>query len=135
MKTRTDVEPSLFVARFRKTKGEVCFTNDELKAAPPHRTEHKATRHPARSGDSGNDAAVNTPRPRKTNLRKRARAKRGGGGGGAMGAAGPPTSLALAIQVSWPEDPESAEGKLVRTIQDEQGLPTIRATALKVRQA
>lgn len=36
-------------------------------------------------------------------------------------------------QVSWPKDPDSAEGKLVRTLQDEQGLLSTRVNALKVK--
>lgn len=44
----------------------------------------------------------------------------------------PSSPIALAIQVSWPEDPESAEGKLVTTLQDEQSLLPARVKALKV---
>lgn len=115
------------------TTGEVCLTNDELKASPPHRAEHKVARHPARSGDgakdSGNTLKATNPRLRKT------RTKRGPGGGhpSGMGATGSPATLALAVQVSWPEDPESAEGKLVRDLQNEQGLLSTRVEALKVK--
>lgn len=115
------------------------MSNDELRAAPPHRAEHKASRHPVRSGDDEAEAdghatatqAATAMHPKLRRARtKRARAR--GGGGGGMNAGGPPTFLALAVQASWPEDPESAEGKLVRTLQDEQGLLPTRIEALKV---
>ncbi|CAM9314056.1 unnamed protein product [Pylaiella littoralis] len=119
--------------------GEVCLSSDELRAAPPHRVEHKVVRHPVRSGDG--EAAghtTTTPPPAAAAAaaaamspkQRRARMKRGHGGGG-VGAGEPPTSLALAVQASWPEDPESTEGKLVRTLQDEQGLLPTRIEALK----
>lgn len=81
------------------TVGEVALTNEVLKAAPPHRAEHETARHAARSGDvRGGNATVMS-----TNLKvARARKKRGGRGGthgGGMGASGPPTLLALALQV------------------------------------
>lgn len=111
------------------------MTNDELKAAPPHRAEHTVARHPARSGNGANDS-VNTPTATNPRLRK-AKTKRGADGsrGGGMGVCGPQTILALAVQVSWPEDPESAEGKLVRNLQNEQGLLSTRVEALKVGQS
>lgn len=115
------------------------MSNDELRAAPPHRTEHKATRHPARSGDGEAEGhATATPAATMHPKQRRARMKRargGDGGGGGMNAGGPLTFLALAVLASWPEDPESAEGKLVRTLQDEQGLLPTRIEALKVPQS
>lgn len=50
-----------------------------------------------------------------------------------MGAGDSPATLALAVQVSWPEDPERAEGKLVRELQDEQSVLSTRVKALKVQ--
>ncbi|CAM9833331.1 unnamed protein product [Ectocarpus fasciculatus] len=112
--------------------GEVCITSDSLKVAPPHRVEHKAAKDPVRgAGDSGDRTATVVVTPKLRRARTKRGGNRGRGGGGGMGAVPPPTVLALAIQVSWPKDPESAEGKLVRTLQDEQGLLSTRVNALK----
>lgn len=109
--------------------------NEELKALPPHRAEHKVARHPARSNDGPNDR-VNPPAAANPRLRK-GRTKRGAGGSRAagIGATGSPTILALAVQVSWPVNPESDEGKLVQNLQNEQGLRSTRVEALKVGQS
>lgn len=116
------------------TQGELCLTNDELKASPPHRAEHKVVEHPARSSDGAidrdNTLAATNPRQRKAGTKRGAGSNRG-----VVGASGSPTILALAVQVSWPEDPESAEGKLVRDLQNEQGLLSTRVEALKVGQS
>ncbi|CAM9535261.1 unnamed protein product [Ectocarpus sp. 12 AP-2014] len=113
--------------------GEVCLTSGALKVAPPHRVEHKAVKDPVRgAGDIGERTATEVVIPKLKPARtKRGGHRGGGGGGGGMGAVPPPTILALAIQVSWPKDPESAEGKLVRTLQDENGLLSTRVNALK----
>ncbi|CAN0188560.1 unnamed protein product [Scytosiphon promiscuus] len=111
--------------------GEVTLTNEKLKTAPPHRAEHQAARHPARSGDGGGGNATVVSRNPKA---ARARKKRSGKGavyGGGTGAGAPPTLLALAVQVSWPEDSDTAEGKLVSILQDEDGLLPARVKALK----
>eukprot|EP00903_Cladosiphon_okamuranus_P006046 g5963.t1 len=115
-----------------QASGEVCLTNDELKASPPHRAEHHVGRHPARSSHGTKDSD-NTPTATENPRLRKARKKRGTGGSrpNGMGAGGPPTILALAVQVSWPEDPESAEGKLVRDLQNDQGLLSTRVEALK----
>lgn len=122
---------------FATQPGEVCLTNDELKAAPPHRAEHKVAERLARSGDGTNDGVNNNAAQTAANSRlKKGQTRRGAGGSraGGMGASGSPTILALAVQVSWPEDPESVEGKLVRNLQNEQALLSTRVEALKVGQ-
>lgn len=115
-------------------KGEVCLTNDELKAAPPHRAELNVARHPARSTGGAHESDITpvspNPRVRKT------RTKRGTGNHpGGMGTSGTPTILALAVQVSWPEDSGTVEGKLARNLQNEQGVLSTRVEALKVGQS
>lgn len=61
-----------------------------------------------------------------------ARFRRSAAGFDAVTAAEPPTLLALAMQVWWPEDPAKPEGKLVQTLQDEESPLSARLKALKV---
>lgn len=100
----------------KKTPGKVHFTDDELAMVPPHRVEHRISVSHRGSGSSA------TP-------------VRGGGGvGRAATVAGSAhhSLLALAMHVSWPEDPETSEGMLVETVLDEQHPAQKRAEALKV---
>lgn len=56
-----------------------------------------------------------------------------GDGAGRIGAKGGPGFLAFALLVSWPEDADSAEGKLVTSLQNEQNVFPVRLKALQVR--
>ncbi|CAM9846328.1 unnamed protein product, partial [Laminaria digitata] len=106
--------------------GEVRLTDRELATAPPHRVDHEVVSDRTSGGGGGGpgDAQGNATLFRYA----------GGPGGSdamAVAAAGGPTLLVLAVQVSSPEDPGTAEGKLVQTLQEEEGPLSTRVKALK----
>lgn len=104
------------------------LTDRELATAPPHQVDHEVVSDRTSGGGGGGteDAQGNATLFRYA----------GGPGGSdamAVAAAGGPTLLMLAVQVSSPEDPGTAEGKLVQTLQEEEGPLSTRVKALKVR--
>lgn len=106
--------------------GEVRLTERELVTMPPHRVDHEAVSDKAAGGGSGTGYVQGS-----ATLFRYSGGRDGGIDEGA--AAGHPTLLALALQVSWPEDPATPEGRLVQTLQDEEGSLSTRIKALKVR--
>lgn len=89
------------------------FTDGELATTPPHRVEHPVVNY----------------RPEDVQLGKGRVPPRGGARPTVIERA---SFLALAVQVSWPEDPTTPEGKLVASLQNEKGSTPTRVTALKV---
>ena len=108
--------------------GEVRLTDRELVTAPPHRVDHETVNDRA-GGGGGGGSGTGYVQGNATLFRYS-----GGraGGIGAGPATGPPALLALAVQLSWPEDPATPEGRLVQTLQGEKGSLSTRIKALKV---
>lgn len=91
----------------------MCLTPAELAAYPPHRKEHRLVDYRTSANNASDADAGGVVKVEQ-------------GVGSSKG------TLALALQVSWPESSATRDGKLVETLQDEGAVITARLEALKV---